>query len=647
MADYGENPITDPDAISFVASAGISDGDFTSNTTNSMLIDYTAKTIILKVQSGEMGDDGITLKAVYSKLKDAWIANSTLIKFPFPMVPITDEQFQMVDGWNFDGQPTGTTNKTSGTQSAKTVEFIRTGGWQVRNTSDAITEEWAGIISLGDLPAGTQVYYDQLNDETTDNTVDFKLTRKVNQAVQIYRDDNGDGTADYNRRGYFKMFVREWQRTFSASAFSDIGVTTGTFQAYRFPLTNTADLKVPHAEALVSGTGISCTASSDGDLHTYTVSAGHGVTAGEKISTTGFSGTTEFNITNETVTAVTSTTIVVDAASPASNAASDTGGTLKLPVFDNMSITYARDAADARVLLADIKGTWTTGQDYNQGDVVQGTETNPQWYIATDNGTGNSAGTGDDLTNATSSDTGSGITWAAYNFDREISASSGNYYAFNVAVDGDTGTAVYNAGAANTQEIYEFTQYKLRQNTDIDGASPGTVIGKTADQLLTFSGDTLVTSPGVYVDSFESTDINSIDFYDYSNTVRRYDFVAFLTINFGQNLIDDSAAIYRVFFTTSDDGNFGQAGAELVNDNAGSPMSGTVSGASSVSLSYNYDGNIQRGGGTGGTDAAITAVAIGETKGQYVKATGTIARSKTNTVSLVAALERNYEEGSV
>lgn len=639
MADYGENPVTDPDNISYVADGQTIAQLFgiggTENTADELLIDYTNKRIALKVQ-GTLGNDGITLKAIYSKLKDAWQSDTSdggenvLIRFPFPMVPITDEQFQLVEGWNWDN------TQTSGAQNATTPELIRTGGWQVLNTSNQITEEWAGIISLGDLPSGTQVYFDQINDETiTDGTttVNFKLTQKVNQPIQIYSDVNGDGTPDYNRRGYFKMFVREWQRTYSSSTFSDIGVTTATYQAYRFPLTNTADLKVPHAEAIVAGTGISCTASSDGDLHTYTVSANHGVTAGEKITVTGFTGTTEFNITNETVTAVTSTTIVVDAATPAANASSDTGGTLKLPVFDNMSITYARATDGSRVILSDIKGTHDTNSvSYVVGDVVQ--STNSQWYIAIQNHTSTATDPSSDGTN-----------WAAYDFDREISAGSGNYYAFNVSVDGDTGTANYNDGAANTQEIYEFTQYKLRQGSDIDGASPGTVNGKTADQLLSFVGDTLLTSQGVYVDSFESEDINSIEFYDYLNTSRAYDFVAFLRINFGQNLIDDPSAIYKVFFTTSDDGNFGQSTAELVETNtSGTFMEGSVSGASSVNLSYNYGGNIQRGVGTGDTDANITAVAIGLTKGQYVKTTGTIARSKTNSVSLVAALERNYQE---
>ena len=70
-------------------------------------------------------------------------------------------------------------------------------------------------------------------------------------------------------------------------------------------------------------------------------------------------------------------------------------------------------------------------------------------------------------------------------------------------------------------------------------------------------------------------------------------------------------------------------------------MTASVSGQSSVQLTFNYDGNIQ-GGRTAAADASITAVGIGLSTGQYVKATGTIARSTANSISLVAPLERNY-----
>jgi hypothetical protein len=78
-----------------------------------------------------------------------------------------------------------------------------------------------------------------------------------------------------------------------------------------------------------------------------------------------------------------------------------------------------------------------------------------------------------------------------------------------------------------------------------------------------------------------------------------------------------------------------------VEDNSSLAMSGSISGQSSIQRTFNYDGNVQ-GGRTAATDAAITVVAIGLSTGQYVRTTGNIARSTANTVSLVAALERNY-----
>jgi hypothetical protein len=69
-------------------------------------------------------------------------------------------------------------------------------------------------------------------------------------------------------------------------------------------------------------------------------------------------------------------------------------------------------------------------------------------------------------------------------------------------------------------------------------------------------------------------------------------------------------------------------------------MTGTIS-STPVTFTFDYDGNVQ-GGRTAATDADITVVAIGLNTGQYVRATGTIQRSKSNAVALVAPLERNY-----
>ena len=95
--------------------------------------------------------------------------------------------------------------------------------------------------------------------------------------------------------------------------------------------------------------------------------------------------------------------------------------------------------------------------------------------------------------------------------------------------------------------------------------------------------------------------------------------------------------VYRMFFTSG----FGTGSAILVDDNDGLDISDTLGGASSVSFTFDYDGNTQ-GGRTAGTDANVTVVAIGLDTAQYVAAEGTITRATGQNISLVAPLERNY-----
>lgn len=220
--------------------------------------------------------------------------------------------------------------------------------------------------------------------------------------------------------------------------------------------------------------------------------------------------------------------------------------------------------------------------------------------------------------------TGMSITYFGTSQSRTI---GGGSYNFDVIIDGN---------GASAEQIYEFVQYKLRQSTDID-AGAGSVTGKTANSLLRFLGDTLITSTGVYIDDFSATDTNRINFFDNTGTQRTFPYVSAGTIVFNDNLRTDSNAVYRLFFASG----YGTASAITVNDNAGNPIAGNILGASSISFSFDYDGNVQ-GGRTAGTDAAVVAVALGLDKAQYVQATSTITRSTANVINLVSSLERNY-----
>ena len=433
------------------------------NQSTEITFDTSAKTIALAV-AGNLSNDGVTLKCVYSFAKEEWKNDAALIKHPFPFTPITDEQFELKDGWNW-------ANDT-------TRYLIRTGGWAVVDTSGVTQEMWAGVVSLGALESGTQVYFNQSGGTATN----FQLTGAVNQAIQIF--DLGV----FDHRTSLTLFARKQGDLFAQSTLADIGVTTMSFQVYRFPLATSSDLKISRGDTAIAGAP-----------------------------------------------------------------------------YNGITITY---------------------------------HSSP--------------------------------------FSRTIGGVS---YNFDVEIDG--------AGQA-IADIYERIQYELRLGTDIDDGA-GSVIGNTASDLLFFVGDTLKGREGVYITNFATGDTNNILHDPIGAGVDvAFPFTATLTLEFNTNLVNDSDAVYRVFFTNDDTGDntgrdFGTHNAILVDDASDTDMSGTVGGNATVALSYDYDGNVQRGTGSDGTDAPITVVAIGLGTGQYVSATGTILRSTANQVSLVAPLERNYQ----
>lgn len=423
-----------------------------------VLIDAAERTIGL-LRAGNLSDDGVTLKALYSFCKEAWKEDDALIKHPFPFVPITDESFEVVNGWNFADHATR--------------HLIRTAGWSVVAPSGAVIERWAGIMGLGNVDPGEQPYYSQ-----GQGAVDVELPGQVNQAIQVYSDPNGDGSTidGFDRRGELALFIRSQGRTYAHSTLSQIGVSELGPQAYRFPLSTAADLKISATDAQI---------------------------------------------------------------------------TADAP-YSGMAITYLEA---------------------------------PQ--------------------------------------QREI---GGSTCSFGVVIDANGGTA---------EQVYAYVQHQLRQS------------GRTASALLQFTGDNLKTLPttnpagggsGVYLDNYQAADTNRVAFTDNGGVERREPFLAVCTLQFNANLAQDPDAIYRVFHSTG----YGTASALLVEDNAGNPVSGAVGGNTSLSFTFDYDGN-QQGGRLPGSDAPITVVAIGLATGQYVSASGTISRSTENSVSLVAPLERNYQ----
>lgn len=329
-----------------------------------------------------------------------------------------------------------------------------------------------------------------------------------------------------------------------------------------------------------------------------------------------------------------------------------------VPLQNSVDLKIQTDTENSASVLSpwrDVNLYFFTGSGYTAhpdapatlpaGYVASGSD--GEWYITNGGGT---KGADSDLSDGSD---GTITDWVPYvHVTAESTGISGSYAIssttlfspFNVVITNGTGSA---AQTGSISDVYTSVQYKLRQNTDIDDgtmAAPNTYIGKTTRLLLSFVGDTLVTANGVYVLNYQDADTNSIDFYDVSGSVARYPFVATGTITFNDNLRNEGTgnAEYFMFFTSVPSGDFGTTNAVIVNDNAGLPITGSVNGAASVPFTFDYDGNTQ-GGRSSGANAAVTVVAIGLGTAQYVSTTSVIARTKVNNISLVAGLERNYD----
>src|SRR6056300_1147898 len=129
--------ITDPDLLkdNAVDSAGAS-----------IYIDTSLRTIKVRNNSASpktpvLSNDGVTLQALYSFLKEEWKDdpnNKSLIAYPFPLVAITPEQFE----WRFGWSPADDSSRS----------LIRTAGWREFHTDDTtLKRQYIGTISLGNI----------------------------------------------------------------------------------------------------------------------------------------------------------------------------------------------------------------------------------------------------------------------------------------------------------------------------------------------------------------------------------------------------------------------------------------------------------------------------------------------------------------
>lgn len=461
--------ITDPDSL---------------NVGVEISIDTTAKTFTLNVAGNLIAKDGVTLQALYSKFVDLWLT-PTYNKFPFPMYVIDALSGQYIFG--FDG------SNYSGWKPANdsTRQMLRDGGWSEYSSAGVLNRQYVGIVSLGDVSAGAQLYYQKA---TTDGPVNFTFTDEVNEGIQIYGDaSNGN----FDKRSFFKAYVREYGKTYKDSVLGDTGKTATNAYIVNMLLNNADDLKILTTDVAATGSA----------------------------------------------------------------------------PYSGVFVSYF------------------TG---NQVRSIGGVNRN-----------------------------------------------------FNKIIQGNGATA---------EQIYTKIQYYLRQPSNINysGAGfvgpvsglTGPVTGQIASSLLTFVGDTLYTASGVYIDNYDTDDINRLVFTDTTNSERTEPYTAAGNILFNSFLTQSGNGYYRMYFNDFTGGlsgfNYGQATGVTVNDASSSPIAGTIN-ASSIAFTYAYDSNTQSGRAAA-ADVGVTVVAGNAGYAKPVVTTHTITRSVGQNISLVAEQDRAYLE---
>ena len=232
--------ITDPDQL---------------NQGTEVTFDTAGLTLALAL-AGNLSEDGVTGQCLYSFAKEEWKDDANLIKYTFPMLAITPEQFEFgSNGSKFsDWKPANDTTR----------KLIRTAGWREYDNSGANLREYVGVITLGNIDAisktsGDKVKYAFASDAAT---TDMTYAGPANEAVQIYGDAaNGDFD---NRAEVFTVYVREENKTYGSSTTTSIGTATLTYNVQRFPLSEGADLK-----ADVADTGIDADSNGSADVAPY------------------------------------------------------------------------------------------------------------------------------------------------------------------------------------------------------------------------------------------------------------------------------------------------------------------------------------------------------------------------------------------
>lgn len=679
--------------------------------------------VALNSGSGNLSDDGVTLQALYSFFKEEWKSDATLIPHPFPMIAITPEQFEWIEDWKPNNDTTRKLIRTGGWKEIDEFDVLQQEwagiislgtfedaagdkayyqqGDDPTDTSGAVNFNFFGplneAVQIYDNVTPADDYAFATSPETITRTTGSWVTDgyKIGGRVEVsdaedvgnngtfvitamsatiltvtgvtFTINASDTTAKFavDFRDKLKLFLRIRDadpegKTFDSGNLTDIGVTILQNQVYRFPLTNTTDLKIEETDANV-GTITPYTqiliryfdAAFNIDIDTPGTPRNFGiiVDVGTFSGVDGVSnGTTSFTTADAGIPTTTYDGGVLTLHDATAGAGADKGdhaiataggGTVTLSTAltqseTALSFTLQRSSPvvataeeiyeKVQYLLrqaSDIDSTAgiVTGKTADEllrfvGETLetgQGIPTNP-----------NGGGSGVTILGFDSNDTNR-LTF----FDN---GGTPRNYPFVAA-----GSITFNANLVNDSdpEYWMFFEYTERfTNTGFglsSAAGPASVLDSSVTDL------TAELTNGDYINLTGFANENNNGIHQLTGApAGTGPWTAAITKTDTEGVVDETAGPS----VSLDKNPINSPDAIIVDDNGGTDIAGAIPGTSAA-FDFDYDNNIQ-GGRTAATDADVVIRAIGLETAQFVETFGTIIRAVGQSFSVVAALERNY-----
>lgn len=653
--------ITDPDNLL----------DAAVDSAQNIFIDTAARTIKVRNNSAapagpELNNDGVTHQALYSFLKEEWkndTKSKDLIAYPFPLIAITPEQFE----WRFGWSPADDSSRS----------LLRTGGWREFDIDNSTQlREYIGTISLGNVQgtptqsdAATvvqhKVYYaffDSADGTSTAGPFDYDYAGEVNQAVETYRDLNGDGSPDFDRRGdILRLFIRSqpytgptadqqskaW--TFDQTDTTDIGLSAGTtlpFNTQRFPLVEGEDLNVKDRDgASITDAVI---AAGVGAGQKYANAGGPTIdylAADVASSTLGYSedlfGTGPFNFGN-----------IIDATSPTVTQLSNSElySWVQYKLRQDSDIEFAagtvKNGKLQDELLAFVGPTLTTklATNLDQSGSKRGTAitnirsadiNNTQLRDTVNNALQSfpfSASVKITFSNDILADSDNAKATVFYDYTRE-------YTGTNIII-ADAGAAAGDATKDSCNiTLTGFTTTPLLRVGTPNGLN--TIAGQADDAYFKITGDATNADNNVIFGVsaiFDSARFAAITLDDTPTIVNVPGGIAGGTIR--THPINSPSSL-KVDSAGTGVENTGGVVSLLATPPLYNGPETTVNTSDELIFSYSYDNNTQKDR-LASTDVAINVRAIGLNSGQWVQQTASITRVNEIPVSVISAVERNY-----